>query len=369
MTEQVEAVVVGGGVVGLAAARALAQAGREVILLERHALIGSETSSRNSEVIHAGIYYPTGSLKAKLCVAGKWWLYDYCAARGIPHERCGKLIVATSEAQLPELERIRKKAAENGVDDLELWDPARAKELEPELACTGALWSPSTGIIDSHALMLAYQGDLEDAGGMIAFNAALERAAVTPEGFRLQVGGEAPMDVECRILVNSAGLDAPLLARKIEGYDHALAPTAHYCKGSYYTLPGKSPFARLIYPVPEEAGLGVHVTIDMGGQCRFGPDIEWVDAIDYDVDPRRADVFYSAVRKYWPALKDNALEPGYAGVRPKLGPAGGINTDFVIQGPAVHGIPGLVHLYGIESPGLTASAAIGDAVVMVLDGD
>jgi L-2-hydroxyglutarate oxidase LhgO len=366
MSDHVEAVVVGAGVVGLATARALALAGHEVIVLERHALIGSETSSRNSEVIHAGIYYPTGSLKAKLCVAGKWWLYDYCGSRGIPHSNCGKLIVATSEAQLPELERIQKKAAENGVDDLEFWEPARAQALEPELACTGALWSPSTGIIDSHALMLAYQGDLEDAGGMIAFDAALERAAVTADGFHLEVGGGAPMDLTCRILVNSAGLDAPLLARRIEGYDPAHAPGAHYCKGSYYTLPGKSPFSRLIYPVPEEAGLGVHVTIDMGGQCRFGPDIEWVDAIDYDVDPKRADVFYSAVRKYWPALQDNALEPGYAGVRPKIGPAGGINTDFVIQGPETHKIPGLVHLYGIESPGLTASAAIGDAVVAAL---
>lgn len=366
MTERIEAVVVGAGVVGLAAARALAMAGREVIVLERHELIGSETSSRNSEVIHAGIYYPTGSLKAELCVAGKHQLYEYCAERGIPHQRCGKLIVATSEAQQGELERIRRKAAENGVTDLELWDAARARALEPELFCTGALWSPSTGIIDSHALMLAYQGDLEDAGGMIAFNATLDAARVTPDGFHLGVGGDEPMELECSILVNSAGLDAPAIGRRIEGYDLAHAATAYYCKGSYYTLPGKSPFSRLIYPVPEEAGLGVHVTIDMGGQCRFGPDIEWVEVVDYDVDPSRADVFYAAVRKYWPALKDGALEPGYAGVRPKLGPAGGINTDFVIQGPATHNVPGLVHLYGIESPGLTASTAIGEAVLRAL---
>jgi L-2-hydroxyglutarate oxidase LhgO len=362
MSEHVEAVVVGAGVVGLAVARALAMAGREVIVLERHGLIGSETSSRNSEVIHAGIYYPTGSAKAELCVRGKHRLYAYSKERGIPHEACGKLIVATSEGQLAELERIEAKAAENGVTDLEFWDAARARALEPALACTGALWSPSTGIIDSHALMLAYQGDLEDAGGMIAFNASLERATVTADGFALEVGGETPMELACSILVNSAGLDAPHLARRIEGYDPAHAPAAYYCKGSYYTLPGKSPFSRLIYPVPEAAGLGVHVTIDLGGQCRFGPDTEWIEAIDYDVDPRRADVFYEAVRKYWPELPDNALEPGYSGIRPKTQPKGVASADFTIQGPAEHGTPGLVHLYGIESPGLTASLAIGEAV-------
>jgi L-2-hydroxyglutarate oxidase LhgO len=363
MSDHVEAVVVGAGVVGLAVARALALAGREVIVLERHSLIGAETSSRNSEVIHAGIYYPTGSLKAKLCVAGKHWLYDYCASRGIPHERCGKLIVATSEAQLADLARIRQKAADNGVLDLELWDAARAQGLEPALRCTGALWSPSTGIIDSHALMLAYQGDLEDAGGMIAFNASLERVEVTESGFHLQVGGDAAMDLTCSILVNSAGLEAPILARRIAGYDPAKAPRAYYCKGSYYTLKGKSPFSRLIYPVPEADGLGVHVTIDMGGQCRFGPDTEWVETIDYDVDPRRADVFYDAVRKYWPDLQDGALEPGYSGMRPKTQPQGVAAADFTIEGPADHGTKGLVHLYGIESPGLTASPAIGEAVV------
>ena len=366
MTEQVEAVVVGAGVVGLAVARALAMAGHEVIVLERHGLIGSETSSRNSEVIHAGIYYPTGSLKARLCVQGKHQLYAYCDERGIPHQGCGKLIVATSEAQLEELERIRQKAAENGVTDLEFWDAARATALEPALSCTGALWSPSTGIIDSHALMLAYVGDLEDAGGMIAFNAALEHATVTENGFALRIGGAEPMELACTILINSTGLDAPNLARRIDGYDPALAPAAHYCKGNYYTLAGKSPFSRLIYPVPEAAGLGVHVTIDMAGQCRFGPDTEWIDRIDYDVDRKRADVFYAAVRRYWPALADHALTPDYAGIRPKLRPAGEPAADFVIQGPADHAIPGLVHLFGIESPGLTASPAIGDAVVRAL---
>jgi len=366
MSEHVEAVVVGAGVVGLAVARDLAMAGHEVIVLERHGLIGSETSSRNSEVIHAGIYYPTGSLKAELCVAGKHQLYAYCEERGIPRQRCGKLIVATSEAQLEELERIRQKAAENGVTDLEFWDAARARALEPALSCTGALWSPSTGIIDSHALMLGYVGDLEDAGGMIAFNATLEHATVRPDGFALRVGGAEPMDLACRILVNSTGLEAPALARRIDGYDPAIAPEAHYCKGNYYTLSGRSPFSRLIYPVPEAAGLGVHVTIDMAGQCRFGPDVQWIDRLDYDVDPKRADVFYAAVRQYWPNLPDGALEPGYAGIRPKLRPAGEPAADFVIQGPADHAIPGLVHLFGIESPGLTASPAIGDAVVRAL---
>ncbi|HRY26509.1 MAG: NAD(P)/FAD-dependent oxidoreductase [Geminicoccaceae bacterium] len=367
MTDRIECVVVGAGVVGLAVAAALARSGREVIVLERHGLIGSETSSRNSEVIHAGIYYPTGSLKARLCVAGKQALYRYCGERGIPHRNCGKLIVATSDGQLDELERIRLKAAENGVTDLEQWDAARARELEPELACTGALWSPSTGIIDSHSLMLAYQGDIEDGGGMIAFNASLERARVTGEGFHLEVGGEAPMEIECAVLVNSAGLEAPNLARRIEGYDPAHAPAAHYCKGNYYTLKGRSPFDRLIYPVPEAAGLGVHVTVDMGGQCRFGPDVEWVESIQYDVDPRRAEVFYAAVRKYWPGLQDGALEPGYSGIRPKLGPAGAPAADFVVQGAAAHGVSGLVHLFGIESPGLTASPAIGEMVLATLE--
>lgn len=365
--ESVEAVVVGAGVVGLAVAREIALQGHEVLVLEATQGIGNGTSSRNSEVIHAGIYYPTGSLKARLCVAGKHTLYRYCAERGIPHRRCGKLIVATGDGQLDELERIRRKAAENGVADLEQWEAARARELEPELACTGALWSPSTGIIDSHGLMLAYQGDIEDGGGMIAFNAGLERARVTSDGFHLEVGGDAPMELECAVLVNSAGLEAPDLARRMKGYDPAHAPAAHYCKGNYYTLRGRSPFDRLIYPVPEAAGLGVHVTVDLGGQCRFGPDVEWVESVDYDVDPRRAEVFYAAVRKYWPGLQDGALEPGYSGIRPKLGPASAPAADFVIQGAATHGVPGLVHLFGIESPGLTASPAIGDLVLATLE--
>jgi L-2-hydroxyglutarate oxidase LhgO len=364
--ERVDCVVVGAGVVGLAVARRLALAGREVIVLEKADMIGTETSSRNSEVIHAGIYYPKDSLKARTCIAGKWFLYRYCAARGVPFARCGKLIVATSEAQLPVLERIRTNAVALGMPDLELWPAARALALEPALRCTGALWSPTTGIIDSHALMLAYQGDAEANGTMIAFDSPLERARITAAGIELQVGGAASLTLLADIVVNSAGLHAPDLARSFAGLAADRLPTAHYCKGNYYTLAGRSPFARLIYPVPEAAGLGVHVTIDLGGQCRFGPDTEWIERIDYDVDPRRADVFYAAVRSYWPDLPDGALEPGYAGIRPKLGPAGTPAADFVVQGPREHGIPGLVNLFGIESPGLTASWPLAECVAEAL---
>ncbi len=353
--ERVDCVVIGAGVVGLAVARRLAMAGREVIVLEKEPMIGTETSSRNSEVIHAGIYYPKGSLKARACIEGKRFLYDYCEARGVPHKRCGKLIVATSDAQNATLETIKANARAIGMPDLELWTAEQAMELEPRLRCTAALWSPTTGIIDSHGLMLAYQGDAEDHGAMLAFNAPLERARVTGEGIELEVGGDEPMELLARTVVNSAGLHAPGLARRFEGLDPARLPKAYYCKGNYFTLSGKSPFGRLIYPVPEHAGLGVHVTVDMGGQCRFGPDTEWVDGLDYAVDPTRADVFYAAIRTYWPELRDGALEPGYSGIRPKLAPRGSVADDFVVQGPAEHGVQGLVNLFGIESPGLTAS--------------
>jgi L-2-hydroxyglutarate oxidase LhgO len=358
--EKVDCVVVGAGVVGLACARRLAMAGLEVIVLEAADAIGTETSSRNSEVIHAGIYYAAHSLKARLCIAGKQFLYRYCADRGVAHARCGKLIVATSEAQRATLETIRKNAAGLGMPDLEPWPAERAIELEPALRCTGALWSPTTGIIDSHGLMLAYLGDAETHGAMVALNSPLLRAEVTPEGIVLEVGGSEPMRLLAGRVVNSAGLQAPDLARRFRGLDPACVPTAYYCKGSYYTLTGRSPFKRLIYPVPEQAGLGVHVTVDLAGQCRFGPDTEWVDGIDYDVDPKRAEVFYAEVRKYWPDLPDGALAPGYAGVRPKLDPAGSPARDFVIDGPERHGVEGLVNLFGIESPGLTASWPIAD---------
>lgn len=364
--ETAEAVVVGAGVVGLAVARRLALGGLEVVVLEKEGAIGTETSSRNSEVIHAGIYYPKGSLKARCCIAGKWWLYRYCEAKGVPYRRCGKLIVATSDEQNATLDRIKANAEALGMPDLERWPAERAVALEPALRCTGALWSPTTGIVDSHALMLAYRGDAEERGAMIAFHAPLERGSVVDGGLELEVGGAEPMRLRTRYLVNSAGLHAPALARRIEGLDPALVPRGWLCKGNYYTLSGRSPFSRLIYPVPEAAGLGVHVTIDLGGQCRFGPDVEWIERIDYDVDPRRAERFYAEVRKYWPDLPDGALEPGYAGIRPKLAPEGAPAADFLVQGPAEHGVPGLVNLLGIESPGLTASWPLAELVAAKL---
>jgi L-2-hydroxyglutarate oxidase LhgO len=360
--ERVDCVVIGAGVIGLAVARQLALAGCEVIVLEAANMIGTETSSRNSEVIHAGIYYPTGSLKARSCVAGKEQLYAYCAEHGVPHRRCGKLIVATDEAQEAILGQIRAKAAANGVDDLEWLNADAVRALEPEVRCTAALLSPSTGIIDSHALMLAFQGEAEDRGAMLAFQAPFERGRVSEDGIELQVGGAAPMALEARIVVNSAGLHAPDLAARFEGLNPDLLPKAYYCKGNYFTLAGARPFSRLVYPVPEQAGLGVHVTIDLGGQVRFGPDVEWVDAIDYDVDPKRAEVFYDAIRAYYPGLQDGAIEPGYAGIRPKITPKGAEAADFIVQGPREHGIPGLVNLFAIESPGLTAALTLAEEV-------
>jgi L-2-hydroxyglutarate oxidase LhgO len=365
--ERIDCVVIGAGVIGLAVARELAASGREVLVLEAAGMIGTETSSRNSEVIHAGIYYPTGSLKARTCVAGKQRLYAYCAARGIAHARCGKLIVATSAAQKSTLEGIRAKAAANGVDDLAWLEPDAVAALEPEVFCTAALLSPSTGIIDSHGLMLALQGDAEDRGALLVFHAPVERGRITPEGIELEVGGAEPMALAARSVINSAGLHAPSLAQRFQGLDPALVPAPYLCKGNYFTLSGARPFRHLIYPVPEEAGLGVHVTVDLAGQARFGPDVEWLDAVDYDVDPARAELFYDAVRRYYPGLKDGAIEPGYAGIRPKISPKGTQAADFVIQGPATHGVPGLVNLFAIESPGLTACLALAEEVARALD--
>ena len=364
--DEIEAVVVGAGVVGLAVARALAQAGHEVVVLEKAYTIGFETSSRNSEVIHGGLYYPKDSLKATACVEGRQRLYAYCEEHGVPHKRLGKLIVATSEDEIPGVQKIEAAAKANGVDNLEWLSVAEATRMEPELNCVAALLSPSTGIIDSHALMLAYQGDAEDAGAMIAFQTPLLGGRVRGDGFELDVGGEEPTMIRCRILVNAAGLHAPLLARSIEGIPADTIPPAYFCRGCYFTLTGKTPFTRLIYPVPVPGGLGVHITLDLAGQARFGPDVEWIPGVDYAVDPRRADVFYAAVRRYWPGLRDGALQPGYAGIRPKISGPNEAAADFVVQGPAEHGIPGLVNMYGIESPGLTASLPLADEAVRQL---
>ena len=312
--EKLDAVVVGGGVVGLAVARALARTGREVVILEAEDAIGAHTSSRNSEVIHAGIYYPKGSLKARTCVAGKELLYEYCVSHGVPHRRSGKLIVATSEEQLGELENIQKKAHANGVTDVVWMTRAQVVALEPELSCVAGLYSPSTGIIDSHSLMLAYLGDAEERGAMLALKTHLLGAQVTAGGFVVHTD---QMDVACKILVNSGGLRAPSIAKLVEGYPTEKAPQEFYAKGNYYSLTRRAPFSRLVYPVPEPGGLGVHVTLDLAGQARFGPDVEWVERIDYAVDPKRAERFYAAIRRYWPGLPDGALSPGYAGIRPK----------------------------------------------------
>ncbi len=363
-TERIDCAVIGAGVVGLAIARALALAGRDVVVLEALDRIGAVTSSRNSEVIHAGIYYPTGSLKHRLCLAGKRALYAYCESHGVPYRRCGKLIVATSEGEAATLEAIEAKAAANAVEEMRMLTAAEAMAMEPALACTGALWSGSTGIISSHDLMVAYRGDAEDAGAMIAFNCPVRQGWVEERGgVMLEVGGAAPMRLAADLVVNSAGLGAQAIAKGIDGLPADRLPPHFLAKGNYYALAGRAPFSRLIYPVPEPGGLGVHLTLDLGGQARFGPDVEWIEREDYTVDPARADAFYAAVRRYWPALPDGALLPGYAGIRPKIAKPGGSGEDFVIQGPETHGIPGYVGLYGIESPGLTASLAIAERVV------
>jgi L-2-hydroxyglutarate oxidase LhgO len=361
--DEVETVVIGAGVIGLATARALALAGHEVIVLERAYTIGFETSSRNSEVIHGGLYYPKGSLKARSCVEGRERLYAYCQEHGVPHARLGKLIVATGDDEIPGVEQIAAAARANGVDNLEWLSASQAQRLEPELHCVTALLSPSTGIIDSHALMLAYQGEAEAAGAFVAFRTPVDGGRVRADGFELSVGGDEPTTLRCRYLVNAAGLYAPAVARAIDGVPPESIPPAYFCRGVYFTLSGRSPFRRLIYPVPVPGGLGVHITLDLAGQARFGPDVEWISSVDYAVDPRRGDKFYAAVRRYWPGLRDGALQPGYAGIRPKISGPDEPAADFVVQGPETHGIPGFVNLYGIESPGLTASLPLADEVL------
>jgi len=360
--ERVDCVVIGAGVVGLAVARALAQAGREVIVVEAADTIGTETSSRNSEVIHAGIYYSPGSLKAQLCVSGKHALYAYCAERGVPHRNCGKLIVATAPDQIAGLEKLRAQANANGVEDLRTLTATEARAMEPELHCVAALLSPSTGIIDSHAYMLALQADAEAAGAVVVFRSPVARGAVRDRRIELEIGGRDPMNVLARTVVNSGGIHAPHVAASIDGFPAAHVPPCRYAKGNYYSLSGRAPFSRLVYPMPNQAGLGVHITIDLAGHARFGPDVEWIDRIDYSVDPRRADGFYAAIREYWPGLADGRIEPDYAGIRPKIVGPGEPAADFVIASSAEHGVAGLVNLFGIESPGLTASLAIAERV-------
>ena len=366
--DSVECVVIGAGVIGLAIARALAMAGREVVILEAEEAIGTHTSSRNSEVIHAGIYYPQGSRKARSCVTGRKRLYVYCEEHGVPYRRCGKLIVATDQGQVPQLREILEKSHANGVSDVVEIPAAEAMRMEPALRCVAALHSPSTGVIDSHALMLAYLGDAEAAGAMLALKSPLHGCRFSSGKFVLQVGGKDPVEIKAKALVNSAGLRAPSVARLIEGFPPDRIPPELYAKGNYYSLAGRPPFSRLIYPVPEPGGLGVHLTLDLAGQARFGPDVEWVERIGYDVDPRRAEGFYAAIRRYWPALPDGALSPGYAGIRPKISGPREPAADFVLQGAEDHGMPGLVNLFGIESPGLTASLTLADDVGALLAG-
>ena len=369
--ETVDAVVIGAGVVGLAVARALALHGREVVVLERADAIGTGSSSRNSEVIHAGIYYPTDSLKARLCVRGRELLYAYCASHNIEHRRCGKLLVASNEAQRIRLASIQAQAIRNGVTDLSLLNAAQARALEPQLDVVAALLSPSTGIIDSQALMLALRADIEAHGGVLALRSPVLAIDSRTALHVLRVGGEAPMELGARCVVNAAGLWAPGLAGVTHGLAADLVPQARYAKGNYFSLHARAAFTHLIYPVPEAAGLGVHLTLDLAGQARFGPDVEWItpatpEQIDYRVDPARAAAFEAAVRRYWPGLPDGALQPAYSGVRPKVARCSELLKDFVLQGPAEHALAGLVNLYGIESPGLTASLAIADEVLSLL---
>lgn len=358
--DNIDIVVIGAGVVGLAVARTLAMTGREVMILEAAESFGTGTSSRNSEVIHAGIYYPRGSLKARFCVAGRDRLYSFCEQHGVPHRRCGKLIVAASDGQLTALHQIQSAARGNGVE-LELWEGARAIALEPQLRCVGALHSPLTGIVDSHSYMLALLGEAESHGATLVCDSPVTGLHLEKDGVVLEINGEQPV-LRARTLINSAGIHAPRIAASIEGFPAEHVPCAYFAKGNYFTLGGRSPFTRLVYPVPEPGGLGVHLTLDLAGRARFGPDVQWVDAPDYTVDPQRAQRFYAAIRTYWPALADGALQPAYAGIRPKISPPSAPAADFRIDGPEVHGVPGVVNLFGIESPGLTASLAIADEV-------
>lgn len=364
-----DVVIVGAGAVGLAVAAGFARAGRDVLVLEANTAIGMGVSSRNSEVIHAGMYYPTGSLRHRMCVEGRRRLYPYLEARGIANRKLGKLIVATTDAETAKLEAIHATGRANGVEGLELVSAATAKAWEPELSCTSALWSPETGIIDARGYMLALQGEIEDHGGAIALASPVERIdPLATGGFSVHAAGSV---LTCRVVVNSAGLHAQRVASNTEGLAPDRIPRLTLAKGNYFSCATRPVFSRLIYPAPVDGGLGVHVTLDLGGRMRFGPDVEWLtttnpDAVDYTVNPARADAFYAAIRRYWPGLSDNAIIPDYSGVRPKLSGPGEPAADFRIDGPAAHGIPGLVNLFGIESPGLTSSLAIAEDVKRLL---
>ncbi|NBJ09540.1 FAD-dependent oxidoreductase [Microvirga arsenatis] len=357
-----EVLVIGAGVVGLAVARALSLRGHGAIVAEATRGLGNGISSRNSEVIHGGMYYPSGSLRARHCVNGRRLLYAFCESHGVPHARCGKLIVATNDLEQAKIEGIYEQGLANGVEGLSFLTGAQAQALEPNLSCTGAVLSRETGIVDSHALMLALQGDLEDAGGMIAFHAPVARIARQGQGWIVQIGGVDPTEIAVDAVVNAAGLGAQALARATEGYPPERVPPLVLAKGNYFGCLGRPAFSRLIYPAPVDGGLGTHVTLDLAGRMRFGPDVEWIEREDYEVDPRRAESFYASIRRYWPGLPDGALVPDYSGIRPKLTGPGEKAADFMIDGPAEHGLPGLVHLFGIESPGLTSCLSLAEDV-------
>ena len=361
-----DAIVIGAGAVELAIARALALSGRETLILEAADSFGTETSSRNSEVIHAGIYYPTDSLKARLCVEGNRRLYSFCDERAIAHRRCGKLIVAADSVERAAIEGLAERGAANGVMDLRLLGEREARALEPDLRCEAALLSPSTGILDSHGFMLALLAEAEDRGAVVALRTPFLQAEQKGEIFHVGVGGAEPVTASCAALINSAELGASQVAETIRIDGAWKPPATRFAKGNYFALRGRSPFARLIYPAPQAHGLGVHLTLDLAGQARFGPDVEWIETIDYGVDPRRCEGFTEAIRRYWPGLKEDALVPAYSGVRPKLSGPKDPAADFRIDGPEAHGAPGLVHLFGIESPGLTAALAIADEVMQKL---
>jgi L-2-hydroxyglutarate oxidase LhgO len=358
-----QVLVVGAGVVGLACARAAALKGHDVIVAEAADAIGTVTSSRNSEVIHAGLYYPTGTKRAVHCVRSRRMLYDYCASHGVPHCKCGKLVVATNDTEVAGIERIFKQSQINGCENVELIDAATAKRLEPEAHCAVAMLSPETGIIDSHSYMRALRGDLEDHGGMVALNTPIERMVRVKDQWEVHFGGADAQSIMVDAVVNAAGLGAQKLARATEGYPQERVPRLFYAKGNYFAYSGRPVFTRLIYPPPIPGGLGVHVVLDLAGRMRFGPDVEWIEEENYAVDPGRADSFYARVRQYWPGLPDNSLMPDYSGIRPKVTGPGEPQADFMIDGPAQHGVPRLVHLFGIESPGLTASLSLGEEVV------